>query len=177
VKITRETVSYGDADGKLVTESIRDFSRNKVRGEYSTLSQFLSQWTHAEKKTALLSALEAQGLPLAELQDAVGRGYDPFDLILHVAYDQPPLTRKERAERVRKRNYFAKYSPKARAVLDALLEKYADEGLAPVESPNALKVVPFPSLGTPVELIRAFGSKEEYEKALRELTTRLYETA
>jgi type I restriction enzyme R subunit len=177
VKIVRETVSYAAPDGSLVTESIHDFSRKQVRGEFPSLDRFLTEWTHAAKKTAILELLERQGLPLAELQDAAGRDLDPFDLILHVAYDQPPLTRRERAERVRKRNYFTQYGPTARAVLDALLAKYADEGLAPVESPNALKVVPFPSLGTPVELIRAFGSKEQYESALRDLTAHLYETA
>jgi type I restriction enzyme R subunit len=175
VKITRETVSYGDADGRLVTESIRDFSRKKVRGSYPSLRRFLSEWSKAERKTALLSVLEAEGLPLADLQDAVGRELDVFDLIVHVAYDEAPLTRRERAERVKKRNYFAKYGPKAREVISALLDKYADEGLVPIESPNALKVVPFSTMGTPVELVRAFGSKEKYEAALRELTTQLYD--
>ncbi|MBP7371326.1 MAG: DEAD/DEAH box helicase family protein [Opitutaceae bacterium] len=174
VQIIRETVSYAAPDGRLVTESIRDFTRKQVRGEFPSLDRFLNEWTHAAKKTALLEVLERQGLPLAELQEAVGCDYDPFDLILHVAYDQPPLTRRERAERVRKRNYFAKYGPQARAVLEALLTQYADQGLAPVESPNALKVVPFASMGTPVELVRAFGGKDRYAAALHELTELLY---
>ena len=104
----------------------------------------------------------------------MGRDYDPFDLILHVAYDQPPLTRRERAERVRKRNYFAKYGEQARAVMEALLDQYADQGLEPVESPNALKVAPFSRLGTPVELVRAFGGRPNYLAAVRELETQLY---
>jgi type I restriction enzyme R subunit len=111
---------------------------------------------------------------LGELEEAVGKGYDPFDLILHVAFDQAPLTRRERAERVRKRNYFAKYGPQARKVLDALLEKYADQGLDPVESPDALKVTPFPDIGTPVEIIRAFGGRPKYVAAVRDLKNQLY---
>ncbi len=107
----------------------------------------------------------------------MGKDLDPFDLICHVAFDQPPLTRKERADNVRKRNYFTKYGEQARAVLNALLDKYADEGIENIENPNVLNVEPIRSLGTPVELIRAFGGKKQYEEAIRELEQQLYGAA
>ena len=105
----------------------------------------------------------------------MGLAHDPFDLVCHVAYDQPPLTRKERAANVRKRNYFTKYGEQARAVLDALLDKYAEEGVEPVESVDVLKVQPFNRLGTPVELVRSFGGREKYLQAVRELESELYQ--
>ena len=142
-----------------------------------TCCEFVNQWSSAEKKCAIIHRLEQQGIPLEVLEKAVGRDYDPFDLILHVAYDQPPLTRKERADQVRKRNYFARYGEKARAVMEALLDKYADQGLESLESPAVLKVIPFPQLGTPVELIHAFGSRKHYTTALRDLETQLYRIA
>jgi type I restriction enzyme R subunit len=174
VHVIRETVSYMDGNGKLVTESVKDFTRRTVRGKFNSLDKFLNHWSAAAQKRVLVEQLEEQGIPLAQLEEVVGRDYDPFDLILHVAYDQPPLTRRERAERVRKRNYFARYGPQARAVMEALLEKYADQGLEPVESPDALKVAPFPRLGTPVELIQAFGGRTNYLNAVRDLETQLY---
>ena len=126
------------------------------------------------RKCAIIHQLEQQGIPLEALEKAVGRDYGPFDLILHVAYDQPTLTRKERADRVRKTNYFGRYGDKARAVMEALLEKYADQGLESLESPDVLKVIPFPQMGTPVELIHAFGSRQKYAAALRDLEAHLY---
>jgi type I restriction enzyme R subunit len=129
--------------------------------------------THSRKQ-AIVAEFVSRGIFLEALADEVGRDYDPFDLVCHVAYDQPPLTRKERAANVRKRNYFAKYGEQARAVLDALLDKYADEGLEPVESVDVLKVQPFNRLGTPVELVRIFGGREKYLQAVRELETALY---
>jgi type I restriction enzyme R subunit len=174
VSVVRERTEFRDASGRLVTESVKDFTRSYVRTKFSSLSDFLNRWSKAEQKQAVLRELEQHGLPLGELEEAVGKGYDPFDLILHVAFDQAPLTRRERAERVRKRNYFAKYGPQARKVLDALLEKYADQGLDPVESPDALKVTPFPDIGTPVEIIRAFGGRPKYVAAVRDLKNQLY---
>ena len=116
-------------------------------------------------------------MPLEELRDQVGRDLDAFDLICHVVYDRPPLTRRERAEHVKKRDIFTKYGAQARAVLDALLDKYADEGLVPVEDMGVLRVQPFSDLGTPIELIRAFGGKDGYLAAVRELEQALYTTA
>jgi type I restriction enzyme R subunit len=106
----------------------------------------------------------------------VGSLWDPFDLICHVAFDAKPLTRKERAENVKKRDYFTKYSKKAQAVLQNLLEKYADSGLVNVESTEILRMDPFNKIGTPLELVRAFGSKEDYERAIKELEAELYKT-
>ncbi|HSU56675.1 MAG TPA: DEAD/DEAH box helicase family protein [Candidatus Dormibacteraeota bacterium] len=176
VKVLRERVQYMGGDGRLITESVKDYTRTQVRKQYALMDEFINQWSNAEKKCAVIHQLEQQGIPLEALQQVVGRDYDPFDLILHVAYDQPPLTRKERAERVRNTTYFARYGPKARAVMEALLDKYADQGPESVESPDVLKVIPFPQLGTPVELIQAFGSREKYLRAVNELETKIYAT-
>ena len=177
VSVIRERTEFRDASGRLVTESVKDFTRNYVRAKFSSLGDFLNRWSKAEQKQAVVRELEQHGLPLAELEEAVGKGYDPFDLILHVAFDQAPLTRRERAEQVRKRNYFTKYGPQARKVLEALLEKYADQGLDPIESSDALKVTPFPEIGTPVEIIKAFGGRPKYVAAIRDLKMHLYESA
>jgi type I restriction enzyme R subunit len=177
VAVARERTYFRDAAGNLVAESVKDFTRKQVLQEFALMDEFINQWSSAEKKCAIIHQLEEKGLPLAELEQAVGRDYDPFDLILHVAYDQPPLTRKERADRVRKKNYFARYGAKARAVMEALLDRYADQGLETLESPDVLKVIPFPQIGTPVELIHAFGSRNKYVAALRDLEAQLYKTA
>jgi type I restriction enzyme, R subunit len=174
VAVARERTYFRDPAGNLVAESVKDFTRKQVLKEFVLMDEFINQWSGAEKKCAIIHQLEEKGLPLAELEQAVGRDYDPFDLILHVAYDQPPLTRKERADRVRKRNYFARYGAKARAVMEALLDRYADQGLETLESPDVLKVIPFPQIGTPVELIHAFGSRKHYSAALRDLESQLY---
>jgi len=177
VSIVRERVQYVGGDGRLITESVKDYTRTQVRKRYALMDEFINQWSSAEKKCAIVHQLEQQGIPLDALEKAVGRDYDPFDLVLHVAYDQPPLTRKERADRVRKTNYFARYGPRARAVMEALLDKYADQGLESLESLDVLKVVPFPQMGTPVELIHAFGSRKQYASALRDLEVQLYKLA
>ena len=177
VQIVRERTQFLGADGQLSTESVKDYTRKTVRKKFALFDDFLSTWSKAEQKRAIVHELEELGVPLEALADAVGHDYDPFDLICHVAYDQPPLTRQERAERVRKRNYFARYGDKARAVMEALLAKYADQGIEAVESADAFKVIPFPQMGTPVELIQAFGGRRQYQAALRDLETQLYQTA
>jgi type I restriction enzyme R subunit len=177
VAVARERTYFREPAGNLVAESVKDFTRKQVLQEFALMDEFINQWSSAEKKCAIIHQLEEKGLPLTELEQAVGRDYDPFDLILHVAYDQPPLTRKERADRVRKRNYFARYGAKARAVMEALLEKYADQGIESLESPDVMKVIPFPQIGTPVELIHAFGSRNKYTAALHDLEAQLYRTA
>ena len=177
VMVLRERVQFFDKDGKPITESLKDFTRRAVRQNFASLDDWLDRWGNAEQKRALCEELAQRGIFLEALAEAVGRDYDPFDLVCHVAYDQPPLTRKERAANVRKRNYFAKYGEQARVVLDALLDKYADEGLEPVESVDVLKVQPFNRLGTPVELVRAFGGRDRYLRAVRELEKELYQTA
>jgi type I restriction enzyme, R subunit len=177
VTIVSERVQYLDADGKLITESLKDYTRTRVRKEYASLSAFLNAWNNAERKQAIVDELASHGVFLDELGEQVGRGFDAFDLICHVAFDQPPLTRRERAERVRKRHVFGKYGDKARAVLEALLDKYADAGLKSVESLEILKVDPLADFGTPIEIVAMFGGKPNYLAAVQELETQLYPEA
>ncbi|AVP98349.1 restriction endonuclease [Ahniella affigens] len=174
VSVSVERVQYLDENGRLITESLTDFTRKTVRAAYATLDEFLTTWNDAEKKQAVLEELAAKGVFLDELAEQAGREYDAFDLICHIAFDAPPLTRKERAEGVKKRNVFAKYGDKARAVLDALLQKYADNGIASVESLEILKVDPLTTHGTPVEIVKLFGGRPAYLAAIRELETALY---
>ncbi len=177
VRVVTERVQYLDADGKLITESLRDYSRKTLRKAYASLDAFLNAWNDAERKQVILEELVAQGVFLDELAEQVGRDYDAFDLVCHVAFDQPPLTRQERAEKVRKRNVFGTYGDQARAVLDALLQKYADAGIRSVESLEILKVDPLPALGTPVEIVKLFGGKTKYLAAVRTLEQALYSEA
>lgn len=177
VRVATERVQYLDANGKLITESLKDYSRKTVLGTYSSLSAFLTAWKDADKKQAIVEELGLKGVFFEELAGQVGADYDPFDLICHIAYDQPPLTRKERAEKVKKRHVFARYGDKARAVLDALLAKYADDGIGSVESMDILKVDPISQFGTPVEIVNVFGGREAYLKALHELEDALYSPA
>ena len=177
VRVATERVQYLDEHGKLITESLKDFSRKTVRQTYASLDTFLTVWNDAEKKQAILEELAAKGVFLDELAAQIGRDYDAFDLVCHVAFDAPPLTRKERAEKVKKRNVFAKYGDKARAVLDALLQKYADSGITSVESLEILKVDPITAHGTPVEIVKLFGGRDGYLAAIRELESELYREA
>ena len=178
VSVARERVQYLNADGKLITESLRDYTRINLLKKYDSLDEFLQAWQQADRKAALLQELEGQGVLLEALADEVAHmgmvDLDPFDLLLHVAYDQPPLTRRERAQRVKKRNVFTHYGPVARKVLEALLDKYADEGIATIESNEVFKLQPFTDLGSPVELVRSFGGRPQYLAALQTLERELY---
>ena len=137
---------------------------------------FVRKWSESQKKEAIIKELEDYGIELEKLAEEVGKDYGDFDLICHIAYDAPPLTRRERADNVRKRNYFAKYGDKARAVLEALLEKYANEGIITIESPKVLKLNPFVDMGTPVEIINdVFGGRQKYESAIFELEQQLFD--
>ena len=176
VAVARERVQHLNADGKLITESLRDYTRINLLKKYDSLDQFLQAWQQADRKAALLAELESEGVLLDALAAEVGKDLDPFDLLLHVAYDQPPLTRRERAQRVKKRNVFTQYGPVARKVLDALLDKYADEGIATIESNEVFKLQPFTDLGSPVELVRSFGGRPQYLSALQALEQALYAT-
>jgi len=176
-KIIAERVEFLDADGKLVTESLKDFTKNALRKRFASLDEFLQKWNHAERKQAVIDELEEEGLPLDSLAEEVGKELDAFDLICHVAFDRPPLTRKERAENVRKRDVFTKYGPQARKVLEALLLKYQDQGILNLDDPRILQISPFDLMGTPIQLIREFGSREAFEKAVHELQEALYQTA
>jgi type I restriction enzyme, R subunit len=177
VSVVSERVQYYGKDGKLITESLRDYTRKNVIEEYKTMDSFLRSWSKAEKKKALIEELNEQGVLLDALAEEVGRDYDPFDLVCHVAFGQPPLTRKERANNVRKRNYFTKYEDKARSVLDALLDKYADTGIVPLEDIGILKVQPIDRLGTPIEIVNCFGGRDKYMEAVKELESEIYAAA
>ncbi len=174
IQIFKEQVQYLDHQGKLITENFKDYSRRKVEQVYASLEDFLKRWEQQEQHQAILKELEEQGLVLEALQEAVGKEFDPFDLICHVAYGKPPLTRKERAENVKKRCYFSKYGEKAQRILEALLEKYADDPPQNLADVQLLRVNPFATMGTPVELIQAFGSKQAYQQAVYELESELY---
>jgi type I restriction enzyme, R subunit len=173
--IIAERIEYYGPDGNLVTESYRDFSRKQIHKEFASLDDFLRTWNTAEKKQAIIELLEEHGIILENLAEEVGKEYGDFDLICHIAYDRPPLTRKERANNVKKRNYFTQYGQQARAVLNALLDKYADEGIGTLENAKVLKLKPFSDMGTPVEIInQLFGGKTNYEKAITELEQELF---
>lgn len=177
VTVATERVQYLGADGRLITESLTDYTRKTVYKSYATLNDFLTRWNAADQKYVLIKELAAQGLFLDELAEQVGRDYDAFDLICHIAYDQPPLTRQERANNVQKRNVFGKYGDQARAVLEALLSKYADSGIQSVESMDILKVDPLRDFGTPIEIVQLFGGKAAYRSAIHDLESALYATA
>ena len=177
VSVMSERVQFLDENGKLITESLKDFSRKAIRKSYASLNDFLQVWNEAERKAVILQELAAQGVFLNELAEQVGYDFDAFDLVCHVAFDQPPLTRRERAERVKKRNVFAKYGQKARAVLDALLQKYTDSSILSVESMDILKVDPLRAFGTPIEIVKLFGGRDGYLAAIRELEVALYMVA
>lgn len=175
VYIVSERVEFLGEDGQMVTESYRDYSRKGIRQEFASLDDFLQKWNSSKKKAAIIDALAEYGIELPKLAKEVGKDYGDFDLICHIAFDQPPLTRSERANNVKKRNYFAKYGDQARAVLEALLDKYADEGIISIENNNVLKLDPFRQLGTPVEIINdVFGGKAQYEAALQALEAELF---
>ena len=173
--VVAERVQYYGKDGKLITESLRDYTRRQVRLEFESLEDFLRRWTDADRKVAIIDELLDQGVILEALEDQVGSEMDPFDLVCHVAFDQPPLTRKERANNVRKRDVFTKYSESARAVLDGLLAKYADQGIQHIEDIAVLQVQPLSALGTSMELMKRFGGKRQYLEAVRELEHELYQ--
>ncbi len=175
--IVAERVEYLDENGKLVTESLRDFTRRALQKRFASLDDFLTKWSGADRKQAVIDALAEEGLLLDPLADEVGTDLDPFDLICHVAFDRPPLTRRERVENVRKRDVFTRFGPQARAVLEALLQKYQDQGVLNLDDPRILQVPPFDAMGTPVQLIKEFGSRAEFEKAVHELQEALYQEA
>ncbi|MFX1210533.1 DEAD/DEAH box helicase family protein [Escherichia coli] len=176
VGVIAQRVQYYDADGKLVTEFFKDYTRKTLLKEYASLDDFTRKWQDADRKEAIIHELEQQGIIWEVLAEEVGKDLDPFDMLCHVVYGQPPLTRKERAENVRKRNYFTKYSEAAQAVLDNLLDKYADAGVQEIESIQVLKLKPFDSMGTLPEIIKTgFGDRNGYNQALSELENEIYQ--
>ena len=177
--MVHETVSIYDNDGKLLRqENIIDYTRRNVRGEYADLSTFVRKWSETEKKEAISDELKTHGIDLEQLKKEQGmEDVDDFDFITHVAYDKKPLTRKERAENVKKRDFLHKYSGVARQVIEALLDKYADEGISEIEKTEVLKLDPFRKLGNPVRIAKFFGGKDGYKKAVKELEEEIYREA
>jgi len=173
--IIAERVEYLDEHGNLVTESLRDFTKKALRNRFASLDDFLRRWKAADRKQAIVEELEAEGLPLDPIAEELGKNLDPFDLICHVAFGKKPLTRRERAENVKKCDVFTKYGGQARAVLDALLNKYADEGVLNLDDANVLKVTPFSAMGSVVQLIKVFGGKQDFERAVHEMQNALYQ--
>lgn len=172
VLVSREL--YFDNNGKPLTLSLKDYTKNIIQQKFASLDDFLLKWNEADKKEVLIKELQEQGVMVEALYDAVDKQVDLFDLICHVAYDQPPLSRKERANNVKKRNYFTKYGEQARKVLETLLDKYADEGVENIESIEVLRVKPFDEYGSPIEIISHFGDKKHYLEAVKELENELY---
>jgi type I restriction enzyme R subunit len=178
VAVIAERVQYLGPDGKLITESLRDFTRKQVKEQYASLNDFLRRWHQADRKQVIIDELTEQGVIwddlIKDVSKKLGAEPDPFDVICHIVYDQPPLTRKERAEQVRKNNYFSQYQGASRQVLDALLQKYTDTGIESIEDVKILTLAPFSQIGAPMELIQAFGGKPGYTEAVRSLEQELY---
>ena len=177
VTILNERIQYLNNAGELVTTSLHDYTKQNLLQKFSSLDEFLSRWHQADKKSALIAELREQDVVLEDLQRDVEKDLDLFDLICYVAWGCPPLTRKERAENVRKRDCFAKYGEPVRAVLDALLEKYATDGIENIEEMSVLKLEPLKQLGSPAEILKQFGGKSQYIEVLRELKSELYQLA
>jgi type I restriction enzyme R subunit len=178
VKIINERVQYYDKDGKLITESITNYSKKNILGEYATLDDFLQAWRESERKQAIIDELKERGVLLDALKEAAGnRDIDDFDLICHIAFDKKPLTKKERADGVRKRDYLNQYEGIAREVLSALLDKYAENGIEDVEDVKILQIDPFRAIGDVRKIIGAFGSKVSYLHAVRQLEDQIYKAA
>lgn len=174
VSVIAERVQYFDANGKLITESLKDYTKKALEKEFTSLDDFLTKWSDADKKKIIIEELANEGVFFEALAEEIGKDLDPFDIICHVAWDKPPLSRKERAEQVKKRNYFTKYGEQAQKVINALLDKYADEGVEPIEETKILTIQPFTDYGTPIEIIKTFGGKAQYEEAIKELEQAIY---
>ena len=174
VSVLNERVQYYDAEGKLITESLRDYSKRNILEKYASMNEFINIWTNAEKKQAIVRELEERGVLLEALKDEAGEEIDDFDLILHIAYDQKPLTKRERVENVKKKGYLYKYSEVCQQVLSALLDKYMDEGISELEDTRVLENAPFDRMGSPVSIAKLFGGKNKYLEAVKELEEELY---
>ena len=177
VSVLNQRELYFDKEGKPVTVGLKDYTKQLVADQFESLDKFLISWSQAERKEAIIQELQEQGIPVDELLNAVNKECDLFDIICHVAFDQPPLTRKERANNVKKRNYFTKYGEKAAKVLEALIDKYADEGIQNIESMEVLKINPISEFGSPIEIVKSFGGRTQYLQAIKELENQIYSIA
>ena len=175
VRVLSERVQYVDKDGKLITESLIDYTRKNILQQYSRLDDFLLTWTEAEKKQAIIDELQDDGVLLEAVRQEIGKTeLDDFDLICHIAYDKAPLTKRERAENVKKRHYLYKYSDLAKQVIEALLDKYANDGIRDIEDTKVLQLKEFQKIGSPMKIVKSFGGKEAYLKAVQELENEIY---
>jgi type I restriction enzyme R subunit len=177
VSVLSERRQFLDANGKLITCSLKEYTKSGILTSYRSLDNFLQVWNDSEKKQAIIDELEQQGINFEDLKEEIKSDLDIFDLICHIAWDAPALTRKERAENVRKRNYWTKYGEQARKILNALLDKYAENGIENIEDMKILTVEPLKNMGTPTEIVKVFGSKNDYLAALRELENEIYRVA
>lgn len=176
VRIINKTVSIYDTNGKLLRqESIVDYTKSNILGTYASLDNFIRQWSAEEKKESITELLRERGIDLEALKNDQGMAdVDDFDFICHIAFDKKPLTRKERANNVKKRDFLSKYSGVARSVLEALLDKYMNTGIYEIETPTVLKLAPFTKMGKPSRIVSQFGGLEAYQKAIRELENEIY---
>ena len=175
VKVLSERVQYIDKDGKLITESLIDYTRKNILGQYARLDVFLKKWNEAKKKQAIVEELREDGVLLDAVREETGQtDIDDFDMILHLAYDKEPLTRIERIKNVQKRGYLYKYSELAQKVLGTLMDKYASEGLKEIEETKVLQLHEFQQFGSPMKIVKAFGGKAAYEQAVKELEDEIF---
>ena len=176
VRIINKTVSIYDTNGKLLRqESIVDYTKSNILGTYASLDNFIRQWSAEEKKESITELLRERGIDLEALKNDQGMAdVDDFDFICHIAFDKKPLTRKERANNVKKRDFLSKYSGVARSVLEALLDKYMNTGIYEIETPTVLKLAPFTQMGKPSRIVSQFGGLEAYQKAIRDLENEIY---
>lgn len=175
VRILSERIQYIDKDGKLITESLTDYTRKNILGQYASLDIFLSKWKETKKKQVIVDELRENGVLLDAIREETGQAdIDDFDLILHLAYDKAPLTRMERIKNVQKRGYLYKYSELARKVLGTLMDKYASEGLKEIEETKVLQLHEFQQFGSPMKIVKIFGGKAAYEQAVKELEDEIF---
>ena len=174
VKLINKMVQYLDSDGKLISESLIDYTKKNLKKQFSDLDEFLNKWNNEDKKQAIIDELLEQGIFFDELKEEVGKEFDEFDLICHLAFDMKPLTKSERINNVKKRNYFTKYGEQARQILDILLEKYQTQGIKDIEDISILKLEDFKKIASPTQIVKIFGGKDKYIEAIKELEKVLY---
>jgi type I restriction enzyme R subunit len=173
VYVVNERVQYYGPDGRLITESLKDYTRILINKRFVSLD-LPANLEPPRRSRPSSPNWKIRACCSTNRHGESGKDLDPFDLICHIAFGRRPLTRRERAEQVKKRDYFARYGATARKVLEALLDKYADEGIANLENPEVLRIAPLNQFGSPVEIIQAFGGKTQYQQAIRELERNLY---
>jgi len=176
VSVLNQSEQYLDSSGKLITDRMIDYTKKSLKKDYRTLNEFIQKWNILDQKKALINELEKQGIVFDSLREQIpnGKQYDPFDLILHVAYGKKPKTRSERAKKAKQDTYWDKYGEQARQVINALLDKYADEGIENLEDAEVLRVDPLKNFGRPLEIMKLFGGKNQYRKVIKEIEEMLY---